>query len=371
MVRQETVRVLDLFSGAGGLTAGLHEASKHFRTVGAVEFDEAAAASYRANYGDVVYAGRIEDWLKERQVPEVDLIIGGPPCQGFSTLGKQDVEDVRNTLWQKYAETIILAHPKYFVVENVASFLRSPQFRDFEKSTEPGGVLSAYTFKGTVLNAADYGAAQARKRAVLIGHHRDLPFPGWPPASHATKHRTVGDILKDVPPEWDSIDLPDRVVKVGKKELPGIFRTTELHVGRYYSPLSMKRFICIPPGGNRFDLPPDLLCDAWRNHASGSADVMGRLHWDRPSVTIRTEFHKPEKGRYLHPFANRALTHYEAALLQGFDKKHRWVGSKISIARQIGNAVPIPLGASIGKHLLRHLDAVQPQATTKAGTSST
>jgi DNA (cytosine-5)-methyltransferase 1 len=83
---------------------------------------------------------------------------------------------------------------------------------------------------------------------------------------------------------------------------------------------------------------------------------MGRLHWDKPSVTIRTEFFKPEKGRYLHPEANRALTHYEAALLQGFAKGYKWVGSKTSIARQIGNAVPIPLGSAIGRRLLAALD---------------
>jgi DNA (cytosine-5)-methyltransferase 1 len=78
---------------------------------------------------------------------------------------------------------------------------------------------------------------------------------------------------------------------------------------------------------------------------------MGRLHWDRPSVTVRTEFFKPEKGRYLHPEEDRAITHYEAALLQGFGKNHRFVGSRTDIARQIGNAVPVPLGAAIGRLL--------------------
>jgi len=79
--------------------------------------------------------------------------------------------------------------------------------------------------------------------------------------------------------------------------------------------------------------------------------VMGRLRWDRPSVTIRTEFWKPEKGRYLHPVEHRAITHYEAALLQGFARNRKWVGTKTSIGRQIGNAVPIPLASAIAKHL--------------------
>jgi DNA (cytosine-5)-methyltransferase 1 len=106
---------------------------------------------------------------------------------------------------------------------------------------------------------------------------------------------------------------------------------------------------------NRFDIPDHLLARCWREHTSGSVDVMGRLSWDKPSVTIRTEFFKPEKGRYLHPTEHRALTHHEAARIQGFPDDYKWVGSKVSIARQIGNAVPIPLGRAIGQHLLQYL----------------
>jgi len=88
------------------------------------------------------------------------------------------------------------------------------------------------------------------------------------------------------------------------------------------------------------------------DHTSGSADVMGRLRWKDPAVTIRTEFFKPEKGRYLHPAADRAITHFEAAVLQGFPPEHKFVGSKTAIAKQIGNAVPIPLGEAIARKLL-------------------
>jgi DNA (cytosine-5)-methyltransferase 1 len=117
----------------------------------------------------------------------------------------------------------------------------------------------------------------------------------------------------------------------------------------------LKRFEHIPVGGNRFDLPDSLMAPCWRKHKSGSGDVMGRLRWDRPSVTIRTEFFKPEKGRYLHPTASRAISHYEAALIQGFPPTHRFVGSKTAIAKQIGNAVPIPLGEAIARQLLEVL----------------
>ena len=103
------------------------------------------------------------------------------------------------------------------------------------------------------------------------------------------------------------------------------------------------------------DLPDELKAPCWVGHRSGSGDVMGRLNWDKPSVTIRTEFWKPEKGRYLHPAADRPITLMEGALLQGFPEDYLWCGSKTEIGRQIGNAVPIALSAAIGRHLRSQL----------------
>ncbi len=354
--------MIDLFAGAGGFTAGFHAASDRYRTVRAVEWDSAAAASYEATFGKgIVFFGSIQDWLETEQVPQVDLIVGGPPCQGFSTLGKRDAEDERNALWREYMDTIIKAKPKYFVVENVAAFASSPQYGLFKRETEEGGQLQHYTFQHRVLNAADYGAPQARKRTVIIGHLRTLPFPGWPEPTHVGKHRSVRDAFEEaeVPAKPDGIDLPsERHVEVDGKELAGPFTRKDLHLGRRYTQLSKDRFKEIDPGGNRFDLArkrPDLLPKCWIEHTTGSADVMGRLSWDKPSVTIRTEFFKPEKGRYLHPVEDRAITHYEAAVLQGFPPEHKFVGSKTAIARQIGNAVPIPLGRAIAELLLDFL----------------
>lgn len=356
------IRVLDLFAGAGGLTAGFHAASSRFRTVRAVEMDLAAAASYEATFGaEIVYAGRIQDWLESEVVPQVDVIIGGPPCQGFSTLGKQDAEDDRNSLWLQYAATIIKARPKYFVVENVAAFAKSRQFLDFTEAIEPGGLLEDYSFEFRVLNAADYGAFQSRKRAVLIGHRRDLPFPGFPEPTHEKdSYRTVAEAFSGISWTTSSTELPtNRTVQFHGKTFSGSFTRDELHLGRKYAPLSLARFAMIPLNGNRFDLPFELKAPCWRKHTSGSGDVMGRLFWDRPSVTVRTEFFKPEKGRYLHPEADRAITHYEAAVLQGFPASHKFVGSKTAIARQIGNAVPIPLGKAIATQLERALSELE------------
>lgn len=352
------VAVLDLFAGAGGLSQGFRMASPAYSTVRAVEFDVAAAATYAANHGDVVYVGDIRNWLETEGVPKADVVIGGPPCQGFSALGRQDLNDERNALWRQYAETVRRSNPSYFVLENVGPFERSPQYRRFRDATRPGGELADYDFRSMILNAADYGAPQARRRCIVLGHHRDLNFPGWPtPTVDRSEWATVKGALVRVRPAVTEMDLPLRVTSFRGVELRGVFRSDELHIGRNYTELSKARFRSIPAGGNRFDLPEHLKAPCWRKHQSGSGDVMGRLFWDRPSVTIRTEFFKPEKGRYLHPTEHRAITHYEAALLQGFPEDYKWAGSRIAIAHQIGNAVPISLGTAIGRHILSALRA--------------
>lgn len=359
------IRVLDLFAGAGGMTAGFHAASGRFRTVSAVEMDPSAAASFEATFGKgIIYTGPIQEWLESDHVPDsVDVVIGGPPCQGFSLLGKRDKNDVRNVLWRHYAETLVRVRPKYFVVENVATFFDSPQFENFRNEFEPGGSLAGYSFAADILNSADYGAPQARRRAILIGSRNDMPHIIHPHPTHSAagtdglaSYLTVSETFADVPaiPDMDHI-AGSRTLIRGERAFGGAFTPRELHWSRDYRQISLDRFAAIPPGGNRFDIPEALLAPCWRKHKSGSGDVMGRLHSDRPSVTIRTEFFKPEKGRYLHPTENRAITHYEAALLQGFPESHRFVGSKTAIARQIGNAVPIPLGKAIAEQLLKVL----------------
>ena len=357
------VRTLDLFAGAGGLTTGLSSApGLRIDPVAAVEFDKAAAATYTLNHGGhivggrlvggPVYAGPIQDWLADVPPVEVDLVVGGPPCQGFSTLGKQDVDDERNFLWRKYAEAVQRSTPRYFVLENVPAFLTSPQWEVFRAELD-GGMLADYRIDFGILNAADYGAVQARRRVIVIGHRKDQLAPGMPVKTHERHHLTLEEVFRRIPDRVDRVGLPDGTVWYEGKDRPGPFSTRQLHFGRNYTSLSLQRFARIPEKGNRFDLPDELLSPCWRKHRTGSGDVMGRLHLDKPSVTIRTEFFKPEKGRYLHPTEDRVITHYEAAMIQGFPLDYQWVGTREEIARQIGNAVPIPLGQAIGRQLLR------------------
>ncbi|WP_166855796.1 MULTISPECIES: DNA cytosine methyltransferase [Actinomyces] len=321
-----TIRVVDLFAGAGGLTTGFHTASSRFRSVAAVEIDPYAAASYEATFGkNSVFSGSLLDWLAQGDMPRnVDIVVGGPPCQGFSTLGKQDVEDARNHLREQYAATLIAVEPRYFVVENVPAFGKSPSTGTTRPPPRPGGPR--------VPRAHARPSRDRRADPLQDGARR--------PARRAP--------VPDMDECFTQVRTP-----VGPRQVPGSFSRRELHISRDYSDISLKRFATILAGGNRSDLPDDLKAPCWRRHTTGSMDVMGRLHWDRPSVTIRTEFFKPEKGRYLHPVENRAITHYEAALLQGFPEEHRFIGS--AIARQIGNAVPIPLGTAIARQILKEL----------------
>jgi DNA (cytosine-5)-methyltransferase 1 len=334
--------VVDLFSGCGGLTQGFVHGG--FTTVAAVELDATAAATYAANFGeDHVHAVDIADF---RDVPEADVVIGGPPCQGFSNLGTKDPADPRNKLWQEYVRVVLAANPQVFVLENVERFFRSPEFRLLLDELDHGRLRAWRWHTAAVLNAADYGVPQRRQRMIVLAS-RVGPIEVPPPSCARSGWRTVRNAIGHVPFEPVSVDLPAVRVDLLGRRLRGPFKMTEVHVGRRPQPISLERYQHIPPGGGRFDLPDRLLPPCWAKKRTGTTDVMGRMLWDAPSLTIRTEFFKPEKGQYLHPECHRPITHREAALLQTFPESFVWCGSKTDIARQIGNAVPPRLAQSL------------------------
>ena len=349
-VRRVDLTVIDLFAGCGGLTAGFRAAGG-FTTVAAVELDPEAAATYAQNFGDHVHVGDIAAW-SESDMPAADVVVGGPPCQGFSALGKQDPDDPRSALWHEYLRVLQRVDPDYFVLENVPQFLGSQQFSDLQAETSRRGRLHGWALEPHLLNAAQYGAAQARKRAVVIGRRAGTAELGLP--TPVAGHETVRTVLAGVRRRVTETTLPASTIPFRGESVAGVFKMNDLHITRRPTVRSLERYAHIPLGGNRFNLPDELKTPGWRKHLTGSSDVMGRLHWDKPSVTIRTEFFKPEKGRYLHPVQDRAITHLEAALIQGFPEDFLWCGTKVSIARQIGNAVPIPLGRAIAQLIQRH-----------------
>ncbi|MFC8921999.1 DNA cytosine methyltransferase [Cellulosimicrobium sp. NPDC057127] len=506
--RPDPITVLDLFAGCGGLTEGFHQFRPEgtspadppvFRSVGAVEWDLAAAASYAMNFGassprrvqDIdpteIFREDIIGWTPKWGPDEIDVVVGGPPCQGFSGLNRDKVGAERNKLWQEFIRIVVAVQPKVFVIENVDRFVRSPEFSDllrrmgngdlknYEPRDAPGTKecdTSQQRASRYLLNAADYGALQARRRAIFIGVRVDVPLRPdrmqYPEPTHSKELLEHRDLLAglDLPRgmrAWRTIDevfertrtwdlsrteLPSRSKWVPELEekLQGPYATEELHITRNPEPISLARYDAIPPRGNRKDLRGRFWCrfadgqeilmqknsayrddkgrlmlpgsytevvqggalgartytverasrlrlrsdrsarskadafraviedgerkrigtlvylstEAWDKHDAGAGDVMGRLRGNAPSVTIRTEFFKPEKGRYLHPVEGRPITHYEAAKLQGFPEDFLWCGSKTQIAKQIGNAVPIPLGTAIAGSIYNYLRAGEP-----------
>lgn len=317
--------------------------------------------------------------VEKHQIPLADLMIGGPPCQGFSNLGLKKLGDPRNQLWREYMRFIRTAKPQVFIIENVDRFSKSPEFQMLLDEVDHG-TLKNYELSFGVLNAADYGVAQRRRRTIVIGSrvgkialpeptHARVPEAG----SNLLPWRTVRDVIEGLPARPDSTELPLSVTDFFGDPMPGVFKGLDIHFRRNPNQLSLDRYSFVPPGGGRFNVPVELLPRCWREKPTGTTDVMGRMRWDAPSLTIRTEFFKPEKGAYLHPqwvpgrqrrgddskyikgdpkkSVDRVITHYEASLIQDFPKDYLWVGTKTAIAKQIGNAVPSGLARAIAKQV--------------------
>jgi DNA (cytosine-5)-methyltransferase 1 len=359
--------VIDLFAGCGGLTEGFRLARRGFTPVAAVEWDLSAAATYAANFGE----GHTHwvDIARFDQVPQVDVVLGGPPCQGFSNLGSKDPDDPRNNLWREYMRVVLEANPQVFILENVDRFAKTSEFAMLMTELESGRLKRWKWHAARVLNAADYGVPQRRLRTILLAS-RIGPIE-HPAPTHAKERvgrlrswATVESAIGGLPELPETTELPDETVEVFGHRIPGIFKMRDLQFGRRPTSRSLERYDHIPPGGGRFDLPDHLLPTCWARKPTGTTDVMGRMRWDSPSLTIRTEFYKPEKGQYLHPQwdpgdsrrrVNRVITHQEAALLQTFPGNYLWCGTKIEIARQIGNAVPPLLGKALAVTVARSL----------------
>jgi DNA (cytosine-5)-methyltransferase 1 len=347
--------MIDLFSGCGGMTLGFSDPRfcGDFRSIFAVDHDKAAAAGYSVNFGNHAVCGDIEEWVSGKHtIPQADIVIGGPPCQGFSLLNKDRSNDARRALWQPYMDIVKKSDASVFVIENVQGLFNSPEHKAIIRRAGELGFLTT----AALLNAADYGVPQTRIRTFILGWKKyyalSVPYPPQPTHTQRPGEsgfplwRTVRDAVGDLP------------APVGT-EVRDVRPPLNLHFGRTPTKKSLLRYKAIPPGGNRFDLQekaPELTPDCWIRKTGGGTDLFGRLWWDRPSVTIRTEFFKPEKGRYLHPDQHRPITHREAARLMGFPDDFQFIGSKVETARQIGNAVPPPLAGAVARHVRSLLD---------------
>lgn len=348
-------KLIDLFCGAGGLSLGFmdHRFCGDFESVLAIDNNKFAIETYKENIGiDHCFVADIESWLNENDVPKADVVIGGPPCQGFSLLNKNRDGDSRRALWAPYLDIVEKSSAKIFLMENVPELLRSDEFKEIEKYAQS---LGFKLHNPSILITADYGVPQVRRRAIIIGIRESsiTNIPKFPPQKTHSKDnsldpwKTVSDAIGDLPKPVGTD------IRINEKS------PLNLHFGRNPTEKSKERYKAVPPGGNRFDLQknrPDITPNCWLKKKSGGTDLFGRLWWDRPSVTIRTEFFKPEKGRYLHPEQHRPITHREAARIMSFPDNFNFVGSKIEIAKQIGNAVPPVFAGALARYVKQILD---------------
>lgn len=334
-------RAVDLFSGCGGLTEGLRQAG--FKVVGAIECDHLAAESYRHNHSGVkLVTERIEDVDTEKfrrrlklEVGELDLLAGCPPCQGFSAMttlnGKLPKNDERNDLVFQFVRFVCEFLPKAIMMENVPGLADDDRLACVRRDLEKLG----YQSEVAVLNAADYGVPQRRRRMILLaGLDEKIPF-----APTCEETPTVADAFS-VFAEHD-------------------FSTDALHnLGERRAPEIMEMIRDIPKdGGSRNDLGParQLKC---HSDFDGFKDVYGRMAWNKVSPTITGGCCNPSKGRFLHPEEDRTITLREAAILQTFPPRYHFSlkRGKFAVAQMIGNALPPEFIRRQALEVFRHLN---------------
>ena len=367
---------IDVFCGAGGLSEGLRQAG--FRPVVGVDFDKHAAATYRHNHHGVPV---IEDDIQHvagKQLAalagttDIDLVAGGPSCQGFSTHGKRMEDDPRNFLFKHFVRLVQELQPKMFLMENVKGMLtygKGSFRRQIEAAFEEIGYRSAFA----QVHAADYGVPQMRHRILFIGTRLEGVDLAFPEPTHGDGRQglmpyvTAQEAIGDLPLIGDDYfaeqhqyaSAPQNAYQVycrtgGPKEIT-------LHVGRPLSRQAQLLASYIGQGQGLRAVPVEALPARFRKMRIISTGALRRdcttLYYriapERPSYTITCHYRNVASGPFLHPWEDRAISHREAARFMSFPDRYEFVGS--SFPRQIGNAVPPLLARAIGKEMVKML----------------
>lgn len=333
-------KVLDLFCGAGGLSFGFEE-SKEFYIILANDIMPDAISTYQKNYPNTnTLCCDINELsksiLQQYYSDSVDLILGGPPCQSFSTLGKRLLDDPRGKLFQEYLRLIKLIRPKIFIFENVTGLLSMDKGKLFNI------IISSFRKEGynvtyKVLNFADFGIPQNRKRVIIIGYISEFSEFNFPRMTHLNNHLYLFDAISDLPylnrhnyNEYicEPQNYFQRYARTGNNEL-------KYHDIPNHGESLLKIIRAIPEGGSAMkDIPDEI------KPKSGFKNSYARMWWDKPSGTITGNFGTPSSTRCIHPVADRALTTREGARIQSFPDRYIFHGSRTSKNLQIGNAVP-------------------------------
>lgn len=339
--------VLDLFCGAGGFSLGLDNVP-NIKTVEAVDFDKYATETFQKNFKDAyVITGDITDQNIKKEIisvakkRKVNMIVGGPPCQGFSLKGKNlGLDDPRNFLFLEYYDLVKEIRPEVFIIENVKNLLNAENGYFKNQILEKFSSLG-YIVDYGVLNAKNFGVPESRERAIIIGSlTRSIDLPNG-----SSEIVTVRDAISDLAYlnsgegifETDYINKPQSSYQ---KKLRG--KKLYNHTATNHTKDALSKLAMIPPEGDKSSLPKEL------HGKQKFATTWSRLQWDTYSPTIDTRFDTPSNGRNSHPYLNRAITPREAARIQSFNDDFIFYGPKSAVCKQIGNAVPPLLATAIG-----------------------
>lgn len=343
-------KVVDLFAGAGGFSLGAMLAGAEVTF--AVELDKFATSTYRKNLcgkgQTALYTTDIVDLdaraLAAKHFPnnsECDLLLGGPPCQGFSThrINDAGVNDPRNKLIYRYFDFVSALRPRAFLMENVPGLLWPRHQGYLEKFYEIAMEQGYDVLAPTTLDARDFGVPQRRRRVFILGISRQERKHkiNWPPTP--THSKEGDDLLK----KWTSCQDAFAPTYWGDPNDQHMNHSEEL----------IKAFQKTPPnGGSRKDSGRVLRCH--KNH-DGHKDVYGRIDARLPAPTMTTACINPSKGRFLHPVENHGITVRQAARIQTFPDNFIFEGGLTAAGKQIGNAVPVRLAETLVRHLLEEL----------------
>lgn len=370
--KKSDVLACDLFAGAGGFSLGAHLAG--VEVAAAVEWDKHACSTYRSNLIDskLTKAHLFSDDITALDPRHVrrevgfdqfgcDILLGGPPCQGFSTHRIKDagVDDPRNELLLRYFEYVRVLRPTIFLVENVPGLLW-PRHRKYLEAFYSLAKSAGYgVCEPQILNARNYGVPQNRRRMFILGYDlkKFSSAPSWPPApSHAG-------------PESDG-KLPSWVPAARVFRTP-VTNGDPNNIHMQHGPDLVEAFRRTPPnGGSRIDSGRLLPC---HEEHDGHKDVYGRIDPVKPAPTMTTACINPSKGRFVHPTEHHGITVRQAARIQTFPDNFVFEGGLIAAGQQIGNAVPVELAKRLIEHLLpslkRHKQPIEAkQATNLANT---
>lgn len=365
MVTQNKLTIIDLFAGAGGFSLAAQKTG--MQILAAVENDRHAAATYRLNFienkrkSPILFEGDINIITPDELLSEinnkfhdanVDIVVGGPPCQGFSKHRLKDsgVDDPRNSLLLRYFHFIHELQPKFFLVENVSGMLW-PRHKKYVENFYNLAASNGYSVeKPVILDAKDYGIPQNRRRVFILGRRSDVELSDtfqWPP----------------IPTHF-----PPQSQKVAEQQCPSWLNASIVFdknitaddpnaIHMQHTPEMINVFASTPQnGGSRFQSNRNLPCHIKHK---GHNDVYGRICIDRPGPTMTTGCTNPSKGRFLHPTENHGISLRHAARFQTFPDDFIFTGGLIAASRQIGNAVPVLLGEMVLSGIKKELQRIK------------